>query len=100
MKKIVLKNNLKDNFSQIFYCEFEKIEKKESENIGDKGGNGEDPDEYPENESIDESIINNLYKKRLLMFDAIGVPKNLQEIFGINMNMILMKDYFNFLLHA
>ena len=77
----ITENHLKDNFSQIFYCEFEKIEKKENENIGDKGGNGEDPDEYPGNESIDESTINNLYKKRILMFDAIGVPKNLQEIF-------------------
>ena len=40
----ITENHLKDNFSQIFYCEFEKIEKKENENIGDKGGNGEDPD--------------------------------------------------------
>lgn len=91
----ITENHLKENFDQIYYCEFKTIEKKENENIGDKGGNGEKPED-PGNESIDERTINNLYKKRILMFDAIGVPKNLQENFRIKYQYDIDEGLFQF----
>ena len=92
----IIENNLKENFDQIYYCEFKKVEKKEKENIEEKGDNGENPEDFPENEAIDEDTINNLYNKRILMLDAIEIPKNLQEKFRMKYEFDIDEGLFQF----
>ena len=95
----ILEENLKDNFTQIHYCQFTKIEEKEKEEKENKGDN---PIGFPGfgSGSLEESTIKNLTGKRIVMFNAIGIPKNYQELFYQKYNFDIDEGLFLFFMEC
>ena len=95
----ILEENLKNNFIQIYYCQYTKIEEKEKEKKEDKGDN---PVGFPGfgSGSLEESTIKNLTGKRIVMFNAIGIPKNYQELFYQKYNFDIDEGLFLFFMEC